>query len=60
MMNKILRQILDHGVVIYQDDIMIYSKNMEDQIKEVQQVLDGLKQGDSSLVKNVGIAPGRS
>jgi len=40
MMNKILREFLDHGVVVYLDDILIYSENMDDHIKLVQKVLD--------------------
>jgi len=40
MMNKILREFLDHGVVIYLDDILIYSENIDDHIKLVQKVLD--------------------
>jgi len=55
MMNKILREFLDHGVVVYLDDILIYSKNMEEQIKLVQKVLDRPEQQDSavSLKKSV-------
>jgi len=34
-MNKILREFLDHGVLDYLDDILIYSENMEDHIKRV-------------------------
>jgi len=44
MMNKILREFLDHGVVVYLDDILIYSENMEIDIKLVQKVLDRLEQ----------------
>jgi len=43
MMNKILREFLDHGVVVYQDDILIYSENMDDHIKLGQKVLDRLE-----------------
>ena len=32
MMNKILREFLDHGVVVYLDDILIYSENYEEHI----------------------------
>jgi len=55
MMNKILREFLDHGVVLYLDDILIYSENMEDHIKLVQKVLDLLEQHDLavSLKKSV-------
>jgi len=49
MMNKILREFLDHRVVIYVDDIVIYAENMEDHIKLVRQVLDRLEQHDSAL-----------
>jgi len=35
IMNKILKEFLDHGVVLYLDDILIYSENMEDHIKLV-------------------------
>ena len=30
MMNTILREFLDHGVVVSLDDILIYSKSLED------------------------------
>jgi len=44
MMNKILREFLHHGVVVYLDDILIYSENMDDHIRLVQKVLDRLEQ----------------
>jgi len=55
MMNKILREFLDQGVVVYLDDILIYSENMDDHIKLVQKVLDLLEQHDLavSLKKSV-------
>jgi len=55
MMNKILREFLDHGVVDYLDDILIYSENMDDHSKLVQKVLDQLEQHDLavSLKKSV-------
>jgi len=55
MMNKILREFLDHGVVVYLDHILIYSENMDDHIKLVQRVLDQLEQHDLavSLKKSV-------
>ena len=42
MMNKILREFLDHGVVVYLDDILIYSRNEEEHIELVNKVLDRL------------------
>jgi len=55
MMNQILRAFLDHGVVVYLDDILIYSKNMDDHITQVQKVLDRLEQHNLavSLKKSV-------
>ena len=43
MVNKVLAEFLDHGVVVYPDDIVIYSENMEDHIKLVQELLDQLE-----------------
>ena len=42
MMNKILREFLDHGVVVYLDDILIYSKSEEEHIELVKKVMDRL------------------
>jgi len=39
MVNTILRELLDHGVVVYLDDILIYSKTMEEHEALVKQVL---------------------
>ena len=43
MMNIILREFLDHGVVLYLDDILIYSEKMDDHIVFIQKVLDRLE-----------------
>jgi len=50
MMNKILREVLDHRVVVNLDDILIYSENMEDHIKLVQKVIDRLNQHDLAVL----------
>jgi len=50
MMNKILREFLDHEVVVYLDDIVIYSENMDDHINTVQKVLDRLEQHDLAVL----------
>ena len=42
MMNQILIEFLDHGVVISLDDILIYSKTEEERIELVKKVLDKL------------------
>ena len=39
MMNEILRQFLDQGVVVYIDDILIYSLTLEEHIILVRKVL---------------------
>src|ERR1700712_5779329 len=44
MMNKILWEFLDHGVVVYLDDILIYSTSEEEHIELVRKVLAKLKE----------------
>jgi len=39
MMNKILTEFLDHGLVVYLDDILIYSESEEEHIELVKKVL---------------------
>ncbi len=43
-MKKIFRDILHKSVIIYIDVILIYSSNLSDHIKQVQQVLNRLRQ----------------
>jgi len=49
IMNQILREYLDYGVVVNLDNILIYSENIEDHFKPVQQGLDRLPQHDLAL-----------
>jgi len=49
IIHKILKVFLDHGVVVYLDDILICSANMEDDINLVQRVLDRLERPDLSV-----------
>ena len=42
MMNKILREFLDQGVVVYLDDILIYSKTYAEHVAIVKKVLSRL------------------
>jgi len=42
MMNKILREVLDQGVVVYLDDILIYSKTDAEHVARVKKVLSRL------------------
>jgi len=44
MMNKILREFLNHGVVVYLDDILIYSESEEEHIRLVKKVLARLEE----------------
>jgi len=39
MMNKILHEFLDQGVVVYLDDILLYSKTHEEHVAMVRKVL---------------------
>jgi hypothetical protein len=43
VMNDILRPFLDDFVIVYLDDILIFSKSREDLVKHVKQVLDVLR-----------------
>ena len=43
MMNEILREFLDHGVVVYLDDILIYSETLEKHIDLVKKGLAKLE-----------------
>jgi hypothetical protein len=43
VMNDVLRPFLDDFVIVYLDDILIFSKTREEHVKHVKQVLDVLK-----------------
>ena len=49
MINMILRDFLDHGVVVYLDNILIYSKNEEEHIALVKKVLAQLEEYDLAV-----------
>ena len=49
MMHTILGEFLDEGVVVYLDDILVYSKTMEEHEGLVKQVLARLERHDLSL-----------
>ena len=49
MMNTIIRQFLDHWVVVYLDDILIYSKSLEDHRVLIKQVLARLERHDLAI-----------
>jgi len=40
MMKKMPMEFLDHAVVIYPDDIFIYSESMKEHMRKVQEVVD--------------------
>jgi phosphomevalonate kinase len=44
MMNDIFREYLDHFVIIYLDDILIYSKNEEEHEHHVRFILEKLRE----------------
>ena len=43
VMNDVLRPFIDNFVIIYLDDILIFSKSREEHVRHVKQVLDVLK-----------------
>ena len=49
MMNEILREFLDQGVVVYIDDILIYSKTVEEHIILGRKVLQKLHESRMAL-----------
>jgi len=49
MMNTILREFLAHAVVVYLDDILIYSKTMEGHEVLIKQVLARLEHDDIAV-----------
>src|SRR5436853_5838943 len=44
MMNEVLREFLDQGVVVYLDDVLIYSKMMKEHVQLVRKILHKLAQ----------------
>ena len=44
MMNNIFREYLDHFVVIYLDDILVFSTNIEEHTQHVRRVLSKLRE----------------
>jgi len=55
MMNSLLREFVDHGVVVYLDDILIYSKTMEEHKALVKQVLARLECHDLAVSLNKSV-----
>ncbi|KAJ8110903.1 hypothetical protein OPT61_g6372 [Boeremia exigua] len=49
LINNVLRAHLDKTVVAYLDDILVYSKTLEEHIVYVKEVLECLKQADLQL-----------
>ena len=49
MMNTLLRKLLDHGVVVYLDEILIDSKNEEEHVEQVKKVLAQLEDYDLAV-----------
>ena len=43
LMNEVLRPLLDKCVVVYLDDILIYSKTLEEHVEHIKLVLDALR-----------------
>ena len=48
-MNTILRELLDHGVVVYLHEILIYSKTIEEHKALVKQVQARLERQDLAI-----------
>ena len=48
--NNILREHLNMFVVIYLDNILVYSKNEKDHKKHIKQILNTLKKADLRII----------
>jgi len=49
MMNEILQEFLDQGVVVYIEDILIYSKTGEEHIILVRKMLQRLREDQMAI-----------
>jgi hypothetical protein len=47
--NNVLREYLDDFVCVYMDDILIYSRTMEEHVEHVRKVLQALKKADLKI-----------
>ena len=57
LMNDVFREFLDHFVVVYLDDILVFSKNEKDHENHVQLVLEKLCSAGLCQVREVRISP---
>ena len=55
MMNTILSKFLDHGVVVYLEDILIHSKNEEEHVELVKKVLAQLEDYDLAVPTTISV-----
>ena len=55
MINDILREYLDQGVLAYLDDILIYSKDMDEHVTLVNKVLQKLKENQLAVAAHKSI-----
>ena len=52
MINEVLRELLDEGVIVYIDDILIYSETEEEHVLLVKKVLEKLKKANLCVAIN--------
>ena len=52
MINEVLCKLLDKGVIVYIDDILIYSETEDEHIRLVSKVLEKLKKANLYLAIN--------
>ena len=55
MINNVLREYLDQGVLAYLDNILIYSKNMIEHVALVRKVLQRLKDNQLAVAAHKSI-----
>ena len=55
MMNKVIQESLDQGVVVYLDDVLIYSKTMAEHVQLVRKILHKLAQHNLAVAGHKSI-----
>ena len=54
MINEVLGELLDKGITVYIDEILIYSETEEEHVRLVQKVLEKLKKAHLCVAINKG------
>ncbi|GKA34217.1 putative reverse transcriptase domain-containing protein [Tanacetum coccineum] len=56
LMNRVCRSYLDKFVIVFIDDILIYSKTQEEHVEHLRSVLELLKKGETAMINKALLA----